>query len=100
MRLTRRRVLASALLAGLSGCAGTDATESPTATMTERGYDERVDEPESRTVRDPGGEPPVRSTLVSPTMEWDTERWLVGSRDERGALYFSASSTPVASAEK
>ena len=67
--------------------------------MTERGYDERVDEPESRTVRDPGGEPPVRSTLVSPTMEWDTERWLVGSRDERGALYFSADATGVDDAE-
>ncbi|WP_379732258.1 hypothetical protein [Halolamina salina] len=67
--------------------------------MTERGYEERVDDPESVTVRHAGGEPAVRSTLVSPTMEWDSERWLVGSRDELEALYFSADATGVDAAE-
>lgn len=101
MHITRRQALASALplLAGTSGCTGTDDQPSPTATVTERGYDESVDDPECRTVRNPDGEPAVRSTLISPTTEWETERWLVGSRDERDALYFSTDATGVDAAE-
>lgn len=89
---TRRQALASLglLLTGMSGCSGvedTTATASPTA--SERSYAGRDDDPTSRTVRNPTGDPAVRSTLADGWPEWDDTHWLVASRDDRDALYFA-----------
>ena len=93
---TRRQTLAAAgaLLAGLSGCSSRDDT-TPTATAGERSYDGTVDDPTSRTVRNPDGEPAVRSTVVNPFPEWTDTDWLVRDRDEREALYFAADADGV-----
>lgn len=90
MVLTRRRALAAGglLLSGLSGCSSRDSP-TETATVGERSYAGTVDDPTSRTVRSPGNEPAVRSTLVDPFPEWTDTHWLVRDRDDRGALYFA-----------
>lgn len=95
---TRRQTLAGigVLLTGVSGCSGvedTTATASPTA--SERDYTGRDDDPTSRTVRNPTGEPAVRSTLADSWPEWADTHWLVASRDDRDALYFADAATGV-----
>lgn len=113
-RLTRRDALrlSSAALAGLAGCTTRDSDEpdlsSPTA--TERQYSQRVTGPESRKVRNPDGEPAVRSSAHSPERDhpfsgdlepapgWGHEYWFVTSPSERNALEFSEATIGVEAA--
>ena len=106
-RLTRRDALrlSSMALVGLAGCgaigseggpADSDTALQETPTVTEHEYSHRVTSPESIKVRNPAGEPAVRSSARSPeenifesSAMWNYEDWIVTSPSERQALTFS-----------
>lgn len=113
-RPTRRHTLHLSVVAliGLAGCAtqgspetAPDGTSTPTA--TERVYDDGVDDPETRKVENPDGEPAVRSSAHTPSRDdptqgeaesdsqWRHEYWFVTESVERDALEFSQSTTGV-----
>lgn len=108
-RISRRDALrlSSLVAAGLAGCAAGEDREgqsSPTATVVT--HENSVAEPESVSVRNPDGEPAVRSTVESPGedlfedgADWAYEDWLVRNADEREALEFADASTGVEDAE-
>lgn len=104
-RLTRRAALrlSSVALVGFAGCGARDSRESPTA--TERQYSHSVDAPETIKVRNPQGEPAVRSSVRSPgedtfesSARWDYEDWIVTSSSGRDALRFSRETSGVEAA--
>lgn len=110
-RATRRDALglSAGLLLSLAGCAWsgaeTDREDSPTA--GERSYAHTVDTPESITVRNPEGDPAVRSPAHSPEEDlfessaaWDYEDWLVTSPKDRELLDFSQGTTGVETAQE
>lgn len=91
---------------GLAGCSarppdiGGRDTSTPTASEPE--YSHSVDSPESSKVRNPEGEPAVRSSARPPgegvfesSASWDYEDWLVTSPREADALDFSRATTDV-----
>ena len=101
---TRRDVLgvSAAALGGLAGCGvrGTGSRETRSPTAAEREYEHDVGNPESVRVRNPGGEPAVRSSAHTPGEDifeeeasWAYEDWLVHSASGRSDLEFSASTT-------
>jgi hypothetical protein len=98
---TRREALlgVGSAIACLSGCTGGRSTEtpSPTATARPNEYDGTTD-PATRTVRNPSGEPAVKSTLYDPSWKWDDGEWLVADRDDRDALFFADDAEGVESA--
>lgn len=122
-RLTRRKALylSGMAVAGLAGCQTQKSDEppsasgtsgQPTATATEHQPTHTVDDPETRTLRNPTGKPAVRSSAHSPEQDftflaeressasWDFENWLIRSRDERDALTFSQTTTGVSAAKE
>lgn len=110
-RLTRRAVLSlsGVVLVGLVGCtkliSDSDRGKSPTPTASELEYSHSVDTPESIKVRNPGGEPAVRSSAHSPeedmfesSASWEYEDWIVTTPSERDALTFSQATNGVEAA--
>ena len=107
--ISRRDVLrlSSLTVLGLTGCSSGEDTEeqsSPTATVVT--HENTVEEPESIIVRNPTGEPAVRSTMESPEenlfedeASWAYEDWLVRNDDERAALVFANATRGVEDAE-
>lgn len=106
--LSRRDVLrlSPTALLGLAGCSAgtTDADERDSATPTagEPEFTHSVDSPKSATVRNPEGNPAVRSSARSPeenafesAAAWNYEDWLITSPREGDALEFSDSATGV-----
>lgn len=109
--LTRRDVLSlsGATLVALAGCtsgfSNSDRRESPSPTATEQEYSHNIDTPESIKVREPEGEPAVRSPAHSPgedmfesSARWEYEDWLVTSPKERELLNFSTGTNQVTEA--
>jgi hypothetical protein len=105
---SRRRVLATgatALLAGLPGCANSGGASTVTPTVTERSFEHSVSDPDAHTVRNDDGEPAVTSSVRStdermlgtPTRMAD-EYWTVKDADERDALDFSGAATDAEAA--
>jgi hypothetical protein len=107
--ISRRDALRFSGLAaiGLAGCASEDGPEesrSPTATVVT--HENSVSDPKSTTVRNPDGEPAVRSAVGSPEenlfedeASWAYEDWLVRNAEEREALEFAGATTGVEDAE-
>lgn len=117
-RPTRRDVLhlSGAAIVGLAGCAGRGtsdraAGDTSTPTATARDFPHGVDTPETRKIRNPEGEPAVRSSAHSPSRDhtsqgemesasnWVQEYWFVTAQNERDALEFAPSASDVDAAE-
>lgn len=117
---TRREVLAVSgfALAGFAGCGarsserpdsgvGGDGSETASPTATERSYANAVSEPERRTLRNPAGNPAVRSSAHEPGPDptptngvdepsaWIHEHWFVTGQEERNAMEYSGSTDGV-----
>jgi len=108
---TRRAVLRAsvAAVAGFAGCSTRDPDPegTPTPTAGEPAYDHSVAPPESAVVRNPEGEPAVRSSARSPeegayesTASWTYEDWLVTTDEQRDALEFAAAAEGAAAARE
>lgn len=109
-RPSRRDVLrlASVAALGLAGCSAgenADGVSSPTASVVT--HSNTVEDPKSAVVRNPTGEPTVRSPVESPGEDlfedeasWAYEDWLVRNPDERTALVFANAARGVEDAEE
>lgn len=105
---SRRRVLGgfATALVGLSGCSSDSGQETPTdvstPTPTDRVYEDRLDAPETRQIRNTQGSPAVRTSDHSPledtfeeSEEWAYEVWLITSEHDSELLEFHSTTTGV-----
>lgn len=100
--------LSTVVLLGLAGCstqsdAERQSTSTPTVSKPE--YSHSMDSPDSTKVRNPNGEPAVRSSTRSPeenlfesTASWNYENWVVTSSGGQDALSFARATTGVEAA--
>ena len=95
--ISRRRVLscAAGFAVGLSGCSGSNAEDTPTATATEPSYAQSATDPTARRLRNDDGDPAVRSSAVNPPTGWISARWAVGSERAVDALEFAPEATGI-----
>lgn len=114
--VSRRRVLRTLPLGlvATSGCLSSDSNHqqgTPSPTASEREYANTVDDPVTQTIRNPTGEPAVRSSAHEPerdidssgdreeTAGWTVEKWLVTGPADRDALDFAPATDGVEAAQ-